>query len=214
MTVADRSGAGTAETPELVFILERSRELGFLGPGPLEPQIEHARGFASMVERTPDSFLDLGSGGGLPGLVLLLDWPECRGVLLDASTRRTEFLREAAERLGLADRTSVVCDRAEVAARNPELRGRFDLVVARSFAPPAVTAECGAPFLVETGSMVVSEPPEDSDRWPADGLAQLGLELAAPASASSRFVRLRRTAVVADRWPRRTGIPAKRPLWG
>jgi len=211
--MADRSGVGTADNPELAAVLEHSRELGFLGPGPLEPQIEHARGFASMVERTPDSFLDLGSGGGLPGLVLALGWPGCRAVLLDASTRRTEFLRQACERLGLVDRVAVVCERAEVAARNPDLRGRFDLVVVRSFASPAVTAECGAPFLVDGGTMVVSEPPEDADRWPADGLALVALELAVPATAMSRYVALRRTAAMDERWPRRTGIPAKRPVW-
>jgi 16S rRNA (guanine527-N7)-methyltransferase len=194
-------------------VLERARELGFLGPGPLEPQIEHARGFASMVERTPESFLDLGSGGGLPGLVLALAWPSCRAVLLDASSRRTEFLQEAGERLGISARVTVVCERAEIAARTATLRGKFDLVTARSFASPAVTAECGAPFLGEGAVMVVSEPPEDVERWPADGLAQVSLELAVPASPSTRYVVLRRTAAVDERWPRRTGIPAKRPLW-
>jgi 16S rRNA (guanine527-N7)-methyltransferase len=212
------NGAGPSADPEpdrgLVAVLERSRELGFLGPGPLEPHIEHARGFASMVERTPDSFLDLGSGGGVPGLVLALLWPGCRGVLLDAAARRTDFLREACEQLALAARIEVVCERAEVAGRHPALREGFDLVTARAFAQPAVTAECGVAFLRPGGRIVVSEPPADAaDRWPTDGLGRLALEVEAPATPASRYVVLRRVGPLDERWPRRTGIPGKRPLW-
>lgn len=195
-------------------VLERSRDLGFLGPGPLLPQIEHARGFVSMVARAPESFLDLGSGGGLPGLVLALRWASSRGVLLDASVRRSQFLREACGLLGLTERIDVVCARAEEAGRAPELRGAFDVVTARSFSAPAVTAECGAPFLRAGGRLLVSEPPEDSaERWPQAGLIQLGLEVETAATPQVRYVSLRRVAPAEDRWPRRTGIPAKRPLW-
>lgn len=207
----DRTG-----TPrdDLEAILEESRALGFLGPGPLAPHIDHARGFASMVERTPESFLDLGSGGGLPGLVLATLWPDVTGVLLDAMTRRTEFLRDACSRLGIQGRIQVVCSRAEDAARDPDLRGRFGLVVARSFGSPAVTAECAAGFLAAGGAAVISEPPEDeASRWPADGLAVLGLALERPPLPESRFVVLRPVAALDDRYPRRSGVPRKRPLW-
>ena len=191
-----------------------SRELGFLGPGPLALQIEHARGFASVMARAPDSYLDLGSGGGLPGLVLGLMWPRARGVLLDASARRTEFLREAGERLAIGDRVEVVCGRAEETGRLPRLRGRFDVVTARSFGSPAVTAECGVPFLRIGGRVLVSEPPEDSEtRWPRERLAELGLEVETPPSPQARYVGLQLVQPLADRWPRRTGIPSKRPLW-
>ena len=195
-------------------VLETSRELGFLGPGPLALQIEHARGFASMMARAPESFLDLGSGGGLPGLVLVLMWPHARGVLLDASVRRTEFLRQAGELLGSGDRIEVVCGRAEETGRLPRLRGRFDVVTARSFGAPAVTAECGAPFLRIGGRLLVSEPPEDSQaRWPRGRLAELGLEVETPPSPRARYVGLQLVQPLGDRWPRRTGIPSKRPLW-
>ena len=158
MTDRDPAAEGAGVLTE---VLEDSRRFGFLGPGPLAPQIEHARGFASTVERTPESFLDLGSGGGLPGLVLATVWPDATGVLLDAMTRRTDFLRDACARLGIEDRIRVVCSRAEDAARDPGLRGRFDLVVARSFGSPAVTAECAAGYLAPDGAAVISEPPED-----------------------------------------------------
>jgi 16S rRNA (guanine527-N7)-methyltransferase len=137
-------------------------------------------------------------------------------VLLDASQRRTAFLREAVDRLGLAARVRVVTDRAEVAGRSPELRWSFDAVVARSFGPPAVTAECAAGFLPVGGVLVVSEPPADEEpegRWPHTGLTELGFGPAARlGTATAGFVRIRRLEAN-DRWPRRVGIPAKRPRW-
>lgn len=203
----------SAEDHALTAALEESRRLGFLGPGPLAPQIAHARGFASTLERAPESFLDLGAGGGIPGLVLGRCWPEARGVLLDAMVRRTEFLHQACEDLGFAPRIAVVCDRAESAARAPELRGRFAVVVARSFGPPAVTAECAAGFLAPGGTLVVSEPPTDDHRWPAEGLARLGLALIREVRTDAGYVLLQQVEALEDRYPRRVGVPRKRPLW-
>ena len=209
----DPAGTGAGESLERV--LEDSRRLGFLGPGPLPPQIEHARGFASTRERAPDSFLDLGSGGGLPGLVLALEWPRAYAVLLDAMAKRTEFLRTACTRLGISERVEVRCARAEDAGRDPALRGRFDVVTARSFGPPAVTAECAAGLLRPGGELIVSEPPEDDgSRWPAAGLAELGLEVVQAPTPQRRFVAMRLTGPTPDRYPRRVGVPGKRPLWG
>lgn len=211
------TSAGPSSGPawdRLEPLLEESRRRGFLGPGPLAPHITHARGFASSQERAPDSFLDLGSGGGLPGLVLAREWPEARGVLLDAMTKRAEFLREACRELGISDRIDVVCARAEVAGRDPRLRGQFDLVTARSFGPPAVTAECAAGFLRPGGRLVVSEPPDDrGERWPVDGLATLGLRWARSATDEHRFAVFETVAAVPERFPRRVGVPGKRPLW-
>jgi len=160
-------------------------------------------------------FLDLGSGGGLPGLVILADRVDVGGALLDATQRRCEFLREACQRLGLSDRAEVVCARAEDAARDPERRESFGVVTARSFGPPAVTAECAVGFLRPGGEILVSEPPEPGpDRWPAEGLARLGLIAEpVPEAAPAHMVRLRSVAPVDGRWPRRVGIPRKRPLW-
>ncbi len=126
--------------------------------------------------------LDLGSGGGLPGLVIAIRWPAATLVLLDANERRTEFLQRAVRRCGLGERVAVVHQRAEVCGRDPEYRGTFDGVVVRSFGAPAVVAECGAPFLRQGGWLIVSEPPRASGedghraRWPAAGVAQVGLE--------------------------------------
>ena len=210
--------AGRADRPRdddaLVDTLEHAQRLGFLGPGPVAVQIAHSRGFLRLAVDAPDRAVDLGSGGGLPGLVLAAAWPASTWLLLDANHRRTDFLADAVEALGLADRVQVSCQRAEEAGRQPALRGAADLVVARSFAPPAVTAECAAPLLRVGGYLIVAEPPGgQASRWPPAALAALGLRPDAATTAPSAFQRLVQETPCPDRFPRRTGIPSKRPLY-
>jgi 16S rRNA (guanine527-N7)-methyltransferase len=149
--------------------------------------------------------------------VLAVQWPTARGILLDAHRQRCTFLEDAAGRLALADRVGVRCGRAEVLARTPELRGAADLVVARAFGAPAVTAECAVGFLAAGGRLVVSEPPEGTvgpDRWPPEALADLGLSPAVTLRAPGAGVAVM-TALGPpdDRWPRGDGRPAKSPRW-
>jgi len=145
-------------------------------------------------------------------------WPDSTWVLLDGSRSRTAVLGAAVAQLGVADRVAVVCGRAEDVGHEPAQRGRFDLVTARSFGPPAATAECGAPFLRLGGVLVVSEPPDTgataaSMRWPADGLAQLGLIVGPARTSRPRAQVLEAATSCPDLYPRRVGVPAKRPLF-
>lgn len=203
----------------LEAVLERSRSLGFLGPGSLRVQVEHAVGFAAGHGPAPGRFLDLGSGGGVPGLVLAGLWPDAEAVLLDAGERRCAFLAEAVDELGLAGRVRVVRARAENAGRWSDLRGTMDVVTARGFGPPPVTAECGAPFLRVGGRLVVSEPPDGDEpepppsRWPAEGLARVGLASDQAWSEPYRYRSFVAVAACPDRYPRRVGAPGKRPLF-
>ena len=198
----------------LLAVLETVKGEGALGPGPVGEHLEHALAWAAVLP-APVRFIDLGSGGGLPGLVLALVFPEARATLLDARARRTESLLRSVEVLGLVDRVEVHLGRTEEAGRDPGLRGVFDLAVARGFGPPPATAEAAAPFLVPGGVLSVSEPPEARpDRWPTDGLAELGFgpaEQIRPGEAGFMVTRLE--APCPDRYPRRTGVPEKRPLW-
>jgi 16S rRNA (guanine527-N7)-methyltransferase len=198
----------------LEAVLERSRSLGFLGPGSITDQLAHARAFLGAIDASGVArAVDLGSGGGVPGLVLAAALPDVEWILLDGMVRRTTFLREAVADLALPNVT-VLTARAEPTGRSASWRTSFDLVVARGFGPPAVTAECAAPLLRATGQLVVSEPPGSAgERWPANGVALLGLTVEQVVAGPPGFVRLRRVGPVEERYPRRTGIPVKRPLW-
>lgn len=193
-------------------ILARARLLGFLGPGPVDGQRRHAEAFLPLLPSTAATAVDLGSGGGVPGLVLAAAMPRTRWLLVDAMVKRTAFLAAAVEELGWSDRVEVATARAEVLARAH--RGAADVVVARGFGSPAATAECAAPFLRLGGSVVVSEPPASTgDRWPPDGLDLLGLALDLVTSGPPAFVRLVAVGPCPARYPRRVGLPAKRPLF-
>ncbi|MFN2608312.1 MAG: RsmG family class I SAM-dependent methyltransferase [Acidimicrobiales bacterium] len=160
--------------------------------------------------------MDLGSGGGLPGLVLATGWRESSWVLLDGRLRSTRFLRQAVDELGLGPRVRVVEGRAEVVARSEEHRGRYCVVVARGLGPPAVTAECAAGFLAPGGRLVVSEPPGSAgERWPTAGLSPLGLAFirVVEDAGGGGYALLAQVEPCPDRFPRRPGIPAKRPLF-
>jgi 16S rRNA (guanine527-N7)-methyltransferase len=161
----------------------------------------------------PESILDLGSGGGLPGLVLLHRW-RCSAVFLDSMTKRSNFLAEVLEWPDSPEGVAVTA-RAEEAARWPEFDQVFDLVTARSFGPPAVTAECAVRFLKIGGVLVVSEPPDDSEtgRWNPMGLSQLGLNDLGRTRHGSAFRVLVKESATAPRFPRESGVPKKKPLF-
>jgi 16S rRNA (guanine527-N7)-methyltransferase len=203
------------ERRELLGVLAGAQDRGLVGPGPLETHIDHGRAWAAALGAPRQRFLDLGSGGGLPGLVLALEWPGARATLLDARQLSVAWIVEAAERLGLGERVDAICERAETAGRDPELREAFPLVVARGFAAPAVTAECGAAFVAPGGRLSVSEPPgRDPARWPAPELANLALGPAVTVAAGgATYAMLEKTGRLDDRWPRRVGKPRQRPLW-
>ncbi|NNN03840.1 MAG: hypothetical protein HKL87_07605 [Acidimicrobiaceae bacterium] len=178
----------------------------------------HAQGFVecwnSVRNDDPQSFLDLGSGGGVPGFILATTW-SCRAVLLDSMIRRTSLLEESSRWEGAPPTLEVVNGRAEDVGRLFEYRESFDLVVSRSFGPPAVTAECAAPFIAVGGYLVVSEPPDDQDdeRWSSTKLNQLSLENLGRVRFGSAFQILRKFSPIDAKFPRKVGVPAKQPLF-
>lgn len=194
----------------LVRGLQEAQRRSIVGPGDVRVHLDQARRMAVWLEPASRA-LDLGSGAGLPGLVLAGDWPESRWVLVDAARRRTRLLEQLVLDLGWDDRVAVIHGRAELLGRGDELRERFDLVTARLFGPPAVTAECGAPFLAMGGVLAVTEPPEPGPgRWSEDGVRALGLEMSHRHEGLQLFVR---THPIADRFPRNVGVPERRPLF-
>ncbi|MST34824.1 hypothetical protein GHK86_19115 [Acidimicrobiaceae bacterium USS-CC1] len=206
-----------ADAELLLDLLGEAQRRGFLGPGPIQAHLPHSLAFvrAWSLARThpPHRLLDLGSGGGVPGLVLGRVWPEAHLILVDANLRRTAFLEEAAARLDRPGRTDVLIGRAEELAHG-QLRERCDYVTARGFGPPPVAAECAAGFLAPEGLLAVAEPPTpESSRWPGEGLRRAALTAVGRVEDPAAVAVFRRHGPLDARLPRRVGIPAKRPLW-
>ena len=202
----------------LIVVLEEAQRRGLLGPGPVEAHIDHAQGFSRVAaELGPDGRpgLDLGTGGGVPGLLLAVADPEREWTLLDSRDRCAQFVRGAVAELDLRERVTVVLGRAEEVGRDAAHRGRYGVVVARGFGPPAVTAECAAPLLAVGGHLVVSEPPNSTGiRWPAEQLRKLGLSPNRLVSLpSATFAVLEQVETTSNTYPRRVGAPRKRPLF-
>jgi 16S rRNA G527 N7-methylase RsmG len=210
--------AGSAAAAAKVF--DRARRAGFLGSVSNAELIEHSEAFLSAVsDLGPDtSVVELGSGAGVPGLVMALRRPAWRFRLIERSERRADHLRRAGRELGL-DRVVVDQRAVESVGRDPVVRGSADVVVARAFAPPAPTAECAAPLLSAHGLLVVSEPPAcpetvpDADRWAGLAGTDLPLRFVRFSVDGPRLALLERTGSCPDRYPRSVDVPRRRPLF-
>lgn len=178
------------------LILAEGIRAGQFG-GSIEPHGDHAMGFVHFLGGTPlrGSAVDLGSGAGLPALVLAVAFPETTWTLIERRAGRTDLLRRAVHRLELLDRVDVITGDAAIVGWT-DLRGKADWVTARSFGTPGDTAEVAAPLLRAGGSLLVSEPIDSKleTRWPSAGLERCGLVMAEEwIIPSGRYLRMERT---------------------
>jgi 16S rRNA (guanine527-N7)-methyltransferase len=163
-------------------------------------------------------WLDLGTGGGLPGLVLAILHPEVTFTLLDSVAKKTRAVAEFAATLDLGNVT-VVTGRAERVAHDPAHRGRYQGVTSRALADLVVAAELSRGF-VDTGGVVAAV---KGPRWSEEleraraGLTRLRLryEQSAEVGGAARptwLVTMRATGPCPREIPRRDGIPRAQPL--
>lgn len=176
--------------------------------------VEDALTGVALIEAAPPGpLVDVGSGGGVPGLVLAVLLPARAVTLVESNGRRAAFLRDAAAELGLANVT-VLAERAETAARGAA-RDAFAVATCRALAPPPVALELCLPLVRPGGRMVLYAGAVNVSSL--EGVARLvGAEVdgATPVEGSERrhLVTLTKLAPTPARFPRRPGMAAKRPL--
>jgi 16S rRNA (guanine527-N7)-methyltransferase len=157
----------------LTDTLRDAQRVGFLGQRAIPEVIEHARQFVDALDGVSGTVVDLGSGGGVPGLVIAVDRPDLAVVLVDRRQKRTDFLQRAVARLGAGERVTVRCDDVERMAAAGA--AAFDGVTARGFGPPEFTLGLAVRLAAPGAPIVISEPPS-GDRWDADLLGALDLD--------------------------------------
>ena len=167
------------------------------------------------------SAIDLGSGGGVPGIPLALARPAMQWILVDSVGKKADVLAAMVDQLGLGNVT-VVAERAELIGRLAAHRERHDLVAARACAPLPVLAELAIPLLAVGGTLLAWKGPltagDDELKHGTTALRELGagpprLVPAGPASLGGHtFVLARKERATPERYPRRPGEPGRKPL--
>ncbi len=165
-----------AEHPGLLRIFAEAQKIGALGSAPLSEIIDHAASFADALPLGVASCIDLGSGAGVPGLVIAVLRPEIQMTLIDRRAKRTDTLARSVHSLGVQNHVRVICGDVEVLRHQNEFAHSFDAACSRGFGPPTQTLRWAVDLVKSGGVVVVSEPPPGSpDRWLNINLVELGV---------------------------------------
>lgn len=163
--------------------------------------------------------VDLGTGGGVPGIPLALARPDTHWVLIESNQRKAGFVRSVLEPLGLSSRVTVLSERAETLGQDPRYRGQAQACVAKALALLPVLIELGLPFLERGGVLYAFKGPAAPEEEAASKLALFELKgaledrLSYELEGRTRYLcRVRKTAPTPKKYPRRPGIPAHEPL--
>ncbi len=165
-------------------------------------------------------FVDIGTGAGLPGVALKIAFPGLGAALVDATGKKAAFLEHLVRRLGLRG-ADVLAGRAETLGHNAELRESFDFVVARAVSGMATLAELTLPFCRLGGRVIAykTRSAEDEVLEAENAIATMGGTLSELVAArvpgiddDRLLVVMKKTAHSPDKYPRRPGLPGKRPV--
>ncbi len=198
------------------LVLAANSKFNLTGARTAEQFVPHILDSLTVVPYVRSPYVDVGSGAGLPGIpVALVTGADT--VLLEATAKKAAFLREAIDALHLTH-VRVTTARAEDAGRDPELRGRFASATVRAVASAMAALELVAPFLGVGGLAILQRGASESIETPSLEVAAsaLGctLESEVPLDGGRRLLLVRKTGPTPDRFPRRPGMAAKRPLGG
>ena len=157
-------------------MLGEAQRVGALGSSPLFEIIRHATWFADAIPIEAREIVDLGSGAGVPGLIVAIARPELRVTLVDRRQKRVDALVRAIALLAMGDQVAAVCVDVDKIRAEVSWQARFDAAISRGFGPPLQTLMWSAQLVRRGGAVIISEPPyEIGDRWVGVDLAALGV---------------------------------------
>ena len=185
----------------------------------MKKNIEDSLAVLALPEFTSaNRILDLGTGGGFPGLPLAIACPDKEYFLLDSVAKKLKVVANAAEELGL-NNVEVLNMRAEDLARLPAYRESFDVVVSRAVANMSTLSEYCLPFVKPGGYFIAYKTASAvSEIYSAENAFKLlgGSDVRIASSGSDEdehiFVIVYKEKHTPDKYPRKAGIPSKQPL--
>ncbi len=169
----------------------------------------------------PNRLIDVGTGAGFPGLVLKLIWPETRVTLVESVHKKADFCRHMVDQLAL-EQVEVLAKRAELVGQHPEHRQSYDLAVARAVARMPILMEYLLPLVHRNGIVMAMKgetaPAETHSAEKAihvlGGRLNKLVHVELPGVVEERFiVVVDKVAQTPEKFPRRTGTPAKTPIY-
>ena len=178
----------------------------------VKAHLDDALGLLTLDWASVGEVADIGSGGGLPGIPIAIRLPGVRVILIEASLRKAAFLEHAAGTLGLTNVT-VLAQRAEDLGHDERFREKFDRAVSRAAARPAVVLELALPLIRPGGDLLaeVGRLEPQSLTLPAARLGG-GTPTLHSLPEGKRVLRVPKAAPTPAAYPRRAGMPARRPL--
>lgn len=195
------------------LLLEANRRINLTGAQSPEDLVPHLLDSLTVAPFVRAPLVDVGSGGGLPAIPLCV----ATGMpvtMIESTQKKAAFLGKAASVLQIEVR--IIPERAEMAARRPELREQFESATARAVSSAPTVLELTAPFLCIGGVAVLQRGKIEQRERNAltDAARMLGSEIEAEQTLEGdrRIAIVRKVAPTPERFPRRNGIPEKRPL--
>ncbi len=195
------------------MLLTANKQFNLTGAKSPQDLVPHLIDSLSIVPYVRGRLVDIGSGGGLPAIPIAIA-SGVSVVMIESVAKKAAFLRSALAELGLAG--EVRAERAEIAAHDPALRETFDSGTARAVSTAPTVAELLLPFIAVGGHAILQRGIMEERERDAltDAAMMLGARISSERSLGGgrRILILEKTAPASQRFPRRPGVPEKRPL--
>ena len=195
------------------LLLEANRKVNLTGAKDAAALVPHLLDALTLVDDVSESLADVGSGGGLPGVPLAIA-TGARALLVEPTAKKAAFLERVLRECGIPGHA--VAERAEVVGRDAQFREQFAFATARAVASAPTVAELTVPFLRVGGRALLQ-------RGAVEPRERQALEDAAPMLGAALIEErrldgdrciliLEKLRPTEQRFPRRNGVPEKRPL--